>query len=317
MTTKNTILQQIQGAELLNQDLHSDDFPIAAVNTLQDATPASLTWVSTKKFDEAILRSSLTQLVIIGNDISVDILKTMKNKLFIRVANPRLEFIRIAERLFTPAIEYTISQHAVIHPEAVIAEQVRIGHHTVIGRCKIDSGTVIHDNCTLYDDIEIGKNVIIHANTVIGSDGFGYQKNELGELEKFPHLGGVRIEDHVEIGSNTSIDRGTLGHTRICKGAKIDNLVHVAHNVIIGENTTVIAHAMIGGSTVIGHDTWIAPNAILREGIRIGNHVTVGLGAVVTKNIPDGETWIGNPGKEISESLKQANYLKKLIQNHE
>ena len=94
----------------------------------------------------------------------------------------------------------------------------------------------------------VGKNVIIHSNTVIGADGFGYQRNKDGSFEKFPHIGGVIIEDHVEIGANTCIDRGALGNTIIRNGAKIDNLVHIAHNVVIGQNTAVIANAMIGGS---------------------------------------------------------------------
>jgi UDP-3-O-[3-hydroxymyristoyl] glucosamine N-acyltransferase len=112
----------------------------------------------------------------------------------------------------------------------------------------------------------------------------------------------VIIEDCVDIGANTCIDRGTLGNTVIRRGAKIDNLVHIAHNVVVGENTMVIANAMIGGSTEIGADSWVAPSATLRDAIQIGAASTVGLGAVVTKSVPDGEVWAGNPAKFLRRS---------------
>jgi UDP-3-O-[3-hydroxymyristoyl] glucosamine N-acyltransferase len=109
------------------------------------------------------------------------------------------------------------------------------------------------------------------------------------------------IEDRVEIGSNASIDRGTLSNTIIGEGAKIDNLVHIAHNVHIGKHAAVIAHAMIGGSTEIGDYTWIAPSAALMNGLHIGRQATVGLGAVVTKDIPDYETWTGVPAMPLKD----------------
>ena len=123
------------------------------------------------------------------------------------------------------------------------------------------------------------------------------------EFEKFPHIGGVVIEDDVEIGANACIDKGTLGDTIIRKGSKLDNFVHIAHNVTIGQHTAVIAHAMIGGSTVIGNYSWIAPSVVIRDGLNIGNNVLVGLGAVVTKNIPDNETWAGIPAMHLDKFL--------------
>jgi UDP-3-O-[3-hydroxymyristoyl] glucosamine N-acyltransferase len=146
-----------------------------------------------------------------------------------------------------------------------------------------------------------------------GPVGFGYSRNEKGELEKFPHLGGVVIEDDVDIGSNTSIDRGTLGNTLIRQGAKIDNLVHIAHNVVVGKHAAVIAHAMIGGSTVIGDYGWVAPSAALMNGIAIGTYATVGLGAVVTKDIPADETWAGIPARPLKEFSAIQRALKGLI----
>lgn len=147
--------------------------------------------------------------------------------------------------------------------------------------------------------IKMGIGIKIGKGTIIGADGFGYERNEKNELEFFPHIGGVIIEDDVEIGCNVCIDRGVLGDTIIHKGVKIDNLVHIAHNVEIGKHTAIIANAMIGGSVKIGSYSWIAPSASILNGVTIGNNVIIGMGAVVLKDISDGETWAGVPAKKL------------------
>ncbi len=136
---------------------------------------------------------------------------------------------------------------------------------------------------------------------MIGADGFGYERNEVGELEKFPHVGGVLIEDNVEIGANSCIDRGSLGDTRICQGARIDNLVHIAHNVYVGRHAVVIANAMVGGGTHIGDFAWVAPSACLRDRIKIGDKSLVGLASLVTKDVPNGETVLGCPARSLAK----------------
>ncbi|MDX9907755.1 MAG: UDP-3-O-(3-hydroxymyristoyl)glucosamine N-acyltransferase, partial [Bacteroidales bacterium] len=141
----------------------------------------------------------------------------------------------------------------------------------------------------------------------------GYQRNSYNKLEKFPHIGGVIIEDDVEIGANTCIDRGTLGNTVIKKGAKVDNLVHVAHNVTIGNHAAIIANTMIGGSTVIEDYAWIAPSVSLMNGLSVGKGATAGLGAVVTKNIPDNETWAGNPARPMESFIKLQGQFKQML----
>lgn len=147
--------------------------------------------------------------------------------------------------------------------------------------------------------IHKGKNVKIGENCSIGNDGFGFVKRENGELLKFPHFGDIIIEEDVEIANNVCIDRGSLSNTIIRKGAKIDNLVHIAHNVEIGENTMVIAGSVICGSVKIGNNCWIAPNASLKDWIKVGNNVVVGLGAVVINDVDDNDTVIGNPAKKL------------------
>lgn len=163
--------------------------------------------------------------------------------------------------------------------------------------------------------ITIGENVFIHPTAVVGSDGFGYERNEIGELEKFPHIGGVVIGDNVDIGANTCIDRGTIDDTIIGDGTKIDNLVHIGHNVKIGKHCLIIANAMIGGSTIIGDHVHIAPGVQIMNKVKIGDNVVVGLGAIVVKDIPSNTTFIGNPAREIEEFKKVLRFIKGGIKN--
>jgi UDP-3-O-[3-hydroxymyristoyl] glucosamine N-acyltransferase len=232
------------------------------------------------------------------------------HKTLIVTQNPRLHFLRIVQHFFVPPKPQGIHPSAVIDPEAVIDPTAYIGPLTYVGKSEIGSNSVIMGHVYIYDDVKIGRNVTIHAGTVIGADGFGYERNAEGELEKFPHVGGVVIEDDVEIGSNTSIDRGTLGNTILRTGSKIDNLVHIAHNVVVGRHAVVIAHALIGGSTIIGDQAWIAPCACVRDKLTIGQSSIVGLGAVVVKDVADNVTVMGNPAYPSDDYRKMLKVLK-------
>ena len=192
-----------------------------------------------------------------------------------------------------------------IAPSSVIAADVFIGPLCSIGEdVEIGEKTVIHAGVHVYEHVSIGRNVIVNSGTVIGANGFGYERNEEGKLEKFPHVGGVIIENDVEIGANVSIDKAGLSNTVIKKGCKINNFVHIAHNVQIGENSIIMANVYLGGSVKIGDQCWISPHSILRDRIQIGSNVFIGMGSVVTKNIPDNMTVMGSPAREISVQKK-------------
>jgi len=191
---------------------------------------------------------------------------------------------------------------AIVDERAVVGEGVSIGAYTVIGECTIGDGVRIGSHCRIKDGAVIGKRVTIADGVIIGGDGFGFVKQKGGEPFRFPHVGSVIIEDDVEIGSNTCIDRGTLGSTIIRFCAKIDNLVHIAHNVDVGARTMIAANAMIGGSTVLGEDVWIAPSVTARDGLSIGDKSFIGLGAVLTKSVPEGEVWAGSPARFLRRS---------------
>jgi UDP-3-O-[3-hydroxymyristoyl] glucosamine N-acyltransferase len=145
--------------------------------------------------------------------------------------------------------------------------------------------------------VTTGKNVQIGKNCSLGNDGFQYMKGPEGDLIKFPHFGNIIIEDDVEIANNVCVDRGALSNTIIRRGVKIDNLVHIAHNVEIGENTMIIALAMVAGSVKIGKNCWISPSSCIREQLTIGDNVLIGMGSVVIKDVDSNSVMIGNPAK--------------------
>ncbi|KKN36486.1 hypothetical protein LCGC14_0773090 [marine sediment metagenome] len=154
-----------------------------------------------------------------------------------------------------------------------------------------------HEDIPEDERVILGKNVIVHTGTVIGEDGLGFVRDEKKNWVKFPHFGRVIIGDNVEIGANCVIDRGTLGDTVIGEGTKLENLIHVAHNAKIGKHCAIVAVTYIGGSSQIGDYTWVGPQVCIRDQIKIGKNCLIGMGAVVTKNIPDNWVVMGTPAK--------------------
>jgi len=229
-----------------------------------------------------------------------DRMKPKKGSALIFVKNPRLWFIRCINRF---GQSLSVNEAEGVHPTAIV-ESKNIGKGVYIGpHCYIAQDVVIginskiHGGVHIYGKTTIGKNVVINSNCVIGEDGFGFEKNQEMEWEKFPHLGGVEIHDNIEIGANTCIDRGTLENTVIGSGTRIDNLVHIAHNVKVGKNCMIIAQSLIAGSSILEDGAYVAMCACIREGIRLGKNCFVGMGAVVTKDVKDDDMVMGVPAR--------------------
>lgn len=270
---------------------------ISSFSTVGDAEPESLVWVNPTRQDRSVLlESTKSNCVIVGYS---DEYTPRQGQLLIKSGDPRLLYAKVLNQFLVSESEYGIHPTAIVSSKAVVAENVYIGPYTIVGECSIGAGCIISSNCKIGSGTRLGNGVKISAGVVIGSDGFGFVKDTNGQQLRFPHVGGVTIDDYVEIGANTCIDKGTIGNTVIKKYAKIDNLVHVAHNVEVGVGTMIAANAMIGGSTIVGDDVWIAPNAAIRDGLHLGNRCFIGLGAIVTKNVPCGEVWAGSPAKFI------------------
>lgn len=199
-----------------------------------------------------------------------------------------------------------VGREAVIGDEVILFPGVYIGDGVHVGE-----GTVIYPNVSVLPHCIIGKNVIIHAGSVIGSDGFGYARD--GDISvKIPQTGIVQIGDEVEIGANNAIDRAALGKTVIEKGVKTDNLVQIGHNVIVGENTIIVAQAGIAGSTRIGRNVIIGPQTGVTDHLEIGDRATVVGGSGVVKSIPGGEVVSGFPTMPHRLWLKTRGHIRKL-----
>ena len=281
----------------INRTFHS-------VGPMDDARRGNLSFC-TKRGEEALtlLRNSAASVILCRDDLE---LPSFEDKTLVLVENPRLWFIRCVKAFFPQKRRVGIHPTVIIGENCHISDDVFIGPYTVIGNDVIvESGSSIFSGVRILDRVRIGKNVIIKSGSVIGSDGFGYEKNEAGVYERFPHFGSVIIEDNVNIGANTCIDRGTLSDTIIGKGTKIDNLVHIAHNVVIGKNCIIVCLSCIAGGAQIGDGAWIAPLAVIRDGISVGKNAIVGMGAVVTKNVDDYDVVAGVPARSIKHGRKE------------
>lgn len=294
MTTVNEILKKINPLKFIGNagDKVSDVIQLDLENKRQDV----LFWCSDKNID--VLNKCTNGTVICSE--KVETLSSLAGGCnYIIVANPRVAFSQVLKLFFVPKDEQAVvSAKASIHPSAQIGKNVFVGDFTVIEKdCVVGDNSYIGHNNVIHHKTIIGQHVRIGSNNTIGGIGFGYEKGNDGDYEVMPHIGNVVIGDQVEIGNNNCIDRAVLGSTTIHRNVKIDNLIHIAHGAIIGENALIIANSMIGGSAVIGKNTWISPSVSIINKGKIGDGALVGMGAVVLKPVAENTVAVGNPAK--------------------
>ena len=321
--TTAEIAKQLGGEVLGDATTRLTGFASAA-----DAQPGDLTFAENAEFFAAAEASAATA-IIAGKEFS------SAKKSIIRVPNARIGFAKALAIFFPePKLAAGIHPTAVVAPSARIDATAHIGPHCVVGErvnigdnCVLQSGNSVGDdstlgeetnlfhNVTIYPRSQIGRRVRIHAGSVIGSDGYGYVL-DAGAHRKVPQVGNVVIGDDVEIGANVTIDRGALGATIIGRGTKIDNLVQIAHNVVIGEHCIVIAQVGIAGSTRLGNYVILAGQAGLAGHLKIGNQASVGAQSGVMYDIPDGGKWMGTiaqPDREYKRQLLALRHLPDLL----
>ncbi len=322
-------------AEFLDASLHGDgQLMVNGVASLRSAAAGDLVFLEDAKNLSDAMRSRATA-VIAGEFASA----ASCSKPLLVAAQPRLAFARAAVflrdqtattgSLHSSAVVHAtakVPQNAIIEENVVIREGVGIGEHSVIGaNSVIGAGVVIGSHCYIYPNVTIhpgtrlGDRVIIHAGAVLGSDGFGYVRDaSTGHYEKFPQIGRLEIEDDVEIGANVTVDRGALDVTRIRRGTKIDNLVHVGHNVEVGEDVVIAAQTGLSGSAVVENDVIIGGQVGIADHVRIESGAILGAqSGIPSKKVIRGKGVVfwGTPARPIKEYLKELAVLARLAKN--
>lgn len=297
---------------------------ILRVAKIEDADSGDLTFLANPKYEKFVAATKASAILV---STSYDTKRSPERRglTFIKVPDPYVAFLQVMKRIvpmpdpFTKGIHATaaLSESATLGSNAALGAYVVVGRNVVIGSntkiahgCVIGDGVTIGENCSIYPNVTIyhgtrlGNGVIIHAGAVLGSDGFGFAPKADGSYEKIPQMGIVVIEDNVEIGANCTIDRATMGQTVVKHGTKLDNLVHIAHNVIIGENTVIAAQSGISGSTKVGKNVVIAGQVGIVGHIEIADRTVLMAQSGVPKSTEAGKTYFGYPAKEHMRAMR-------------
>lgn len=273
-----------------------DAVAIGGASTLDAPMPGTL--VFAKRVDDRAretIANHPSTLFLVPRD-SVSVLSAVGNHLFVN--NPRLAFGTVVDQLFLPRKRPSIASTATVEDGATIGSEVHIGHGAVVeAGAEIGDCVTIGHNSVILGRVKIGSGSVVGANTTIGGVGFGLEFDVDGLPFRIPHVGGVRIGCKVEIGNNCSIARGTIGDTVLEDYVKLDDQVFVAHNALIKEAAFLIAGSLTSGSVIVGRRAWVAPGAVITNGVKLGDDVMLGLGAVVVSNIPERSLAVGLPAK--------------------
>ncbi len=302
---------------------------VSTLSKIEEGVAGSLSFLANPAYTHYIYTTN-ADIVIVNEDFIAD--KPIKATL-IRVKDAYSAFTRLLEIYQQAKNSKTgISENASIANSATLGKNVYIGdfvvigEHTVIGdntriyansclgdNCKIGNDTTLYYGVKIYDECVIGNDCILHAGVTIGADGFGFAPQSDGSFKKIPQIGNVIIENHVEIGTNTTIDRATLGSTIIRKGVKLDNLIQIAHNVEIGENTVIAAQTGIAGSTKIGKNCMFGGQVGIVGHLTIADEVKIQAQSGIPKSIKKpGSTWEGSPAFHLPDFLRSYVYFKNL-----
>jgi UDP-3-O-[3-hydroxymyristoyl] glucosamine N-acyltransferase len=306
----------------------SPDVTISRLSKIEEGEPGTLSFLANPKYTPYIY-TTRASIVIVNKDFSPD---QPIHSTLIRVEDAYTAFVRLLElykkinneKKVVSSLSF-VAKSAVIGKDVYIGEFAYIGENVVIGdnarifpqvflgdNVKVGSDSTLFAGVVVYSDNIIGKECTIHGGVVIGADGFGFAPQQDKSYKKIAQIGNVIIEDNVEIGSNTTIDRATLGSTIIRKGVKLDNLIQIAHNVEIGENTVIAAQTGISGSTKIGKNCMIAGQVGFVGHLSIGDDVKIGAQSGVSGDLKDGSIFMGSPAIDISIHRRALVHFKNL-----
>lgn len=262
----------------------------------------SLDWINKAKIDKQCLaEKSVAKVLLVDEAIEYSPIMEEQNKTLLVVKNPKKSLLKVLRCFFVEKPKPSIHPSAYIDSEAVIGENVYIGPNCYIGKCIIGDNNIIHSNVCIYDRTIIGNNNEIHSGAIICVDGLGCLRQADGKLEEFPQIGGVVIGNDTYIGGNTHIASGSLSDTIIGDGCKINGMCFIGSNDVLHDNVWITGSTMLAGSVEVGKNSTIFSKVIVRDWCKIGERAVIGMGSVVTKNVPDGETWVGNPAHKFEK----------------
>ena len=314
-------LAALSGGELVGEPT----LKITGAASLGEATPEEISFFADRKF-VGLLRKTRASAIFVPPDFAEPV-----NAAQIRVSNPTKAFEQVLLKFAPKRITFAPGTHpsavvdasarlgerVSIQPLAVIEAGVKVGDDTIIGagsyvghESVIGSGCHIYPNVTIRERSRIGSRVIIHSGSVIGADGFGFELVD-GRQKKIQQLGTVQIDDDVEIGANTTVDRARFGRTWIQEGVKIDNLVQIAHNVVIGKNSVIVAQTGISGSTRVGERVMMGGQVGIIGHLEIGDETAIGAQSGISKSTPGG-VWFGSPAVPLAEAKQQIAWIHRL-----
>ena len=320
-----------QIAAILNGTIEgNDNIEVWKLCKIEEGEPGGLSFLANSKYTNYIYDTNASAVIVSNAFVPEHPLQTT----LLRVADPYLAFATLlktynemqldkkgVDKLAYIAPSATIGEGCYIGPFAYIGENAHIGNNVKIyPQTYVGDNSTIGDNSTLfagvrvYHNIVIGSRCILHSGVVVGADGFGFAPTADGSYQKIDQIGNVVIEDDVEIGANTTVDRATLGSTIIHRGVKLDNLCQVAHNVVVGESTVMASQSGIAGSGKVGSHCVIAGQVGIVGHIEIGNHVTIAAQSGVTRNFPDNVTILGSPAMDAIKQRKTYVYERNLEQ---
>jgi UDP-3-O-[3-hydroxymyristoyl] glucosamine N-acyltransferase len=301
------------------------DKPITAINEekytefsnflpIDEANKDSIVYCSlTGSTSHSLIRNTRARIILSHIDMFNKFEKELCgiDKTILFYEDPRLVYVKILNKCLRSDVKATTDDTAKIDPDAKLGENLSIGPLSIIGKCDIGSNSTVGASTIIHDGTKIGKNVKIGSSCDIGSEGFGFVKDENGKWIRFPHIGGVVIEDEVEVFPFCDIGRGTLGDTIIRRGTKMSFQVHIAHNCVIGENCMLTAGARVAGSAKLGENCVLGNGSIVRDKVVVGKNVRIGAGAVVVKDVPDNVTVVGNPARELESHVQYQEHVEK------
>ncbi|MCF6330574.1 MAG: UDP-3-O-(3-hydroxymyristoyl)glucosamine N-acyltransferase [Sulfurimonas sp.] len=309
-------------ARIVGTEFSGNDIDIVSINTLQNASSNEISFISSSKYIKDIKNTTAGAILVDEKNIKL----VPSSCIAIVVQNPYCEVATLS-KYFAPKIEDDSLPHAKIGEGSKISDKAEIANGATIGKnctvlagvyiganSKIGDNVILYPNVVVYRDCTVGNNCIIHANTTIGGDGFGFATNKLGEHKKIYQNGNVVIEDDVEIGSSTTIDRAVFGTTYIKKGVRIDNLVQVGHNCEIGEYSVMVSQSGIAGSTKLGRNIVLGGQAAIAGHLEIAPFSTFAARSGITKSIKEsGKTFAGFPLMEHRVWLRLQSKIAKLL----